>query len=408
MPWTDNHQKRKTALEGLLSICAPVHREEALTAFLMMMNVFILLTAYYIIKPVREALILSGPGAEVKSYAGAGQAILFWLLLPFYSAFAGRVNRVRLLNGVTAFFISNLLIFYLLGRIGVQLGVVFFLWVGLFNLMMVAQFWALATDIYSQEQGRRLFAVVGVGGSLGAIFGSEVAHRLFKPLGPYSMMLLAAGVLSICIILTTWIHYRESDHDPQREQLAASAIGSSGGFHLVLKDRYLFLIAILILLANLVSTTGEFILGKMVAEQLKTPVAVGQFYAEFFFRVNIVGVALQVFGVSRILKYLGIGPALFFLPLIALCSYGAMVFVPVLQFIRFIKIAENSTDYSIQNTARHALFLRTSREAKYKAKAAIDSFFWRAGDAFSGLLVFIGTRLAFGLRSFAMVNAIFV
>src|SRR5437870_12291869 len=131
--WTDNHQKRKTGIQRLLSICAPVHREEALTAFLMMMNVFILLTAYYIIKPVREALILSGAGAEVKSYAGAGQAILFWLLLPFYSAFASRVNRVRLLNGVTAFFISNLLVFYLLGRIGVQLGAVFFLWVGLFN-----------------------------------------------------------------------------------------------------------------------------------------------------------------------------------------------------------------------------------------------------------------------------------
>src|SRR5438105_2246051 len=408
MFWTDMREKRKSVLERFLSIFATVHREEAFTAFLMMMNVFILLTAYYIIKPVREALILSGAGAEVKSYAGAGQAILFWLLLPFYSAFASRVNRVRLLNGVTAFFISNLLIFYFLGRLGVQFGVAFYLWVGLFNLMMVAQFWALATDIYTQEQGRRLFAVVGVGGSLGAIFGSEVADRLFKPLGPYSMMLLAAGVLSICIILTSWIHYRESYHDPERAKLAASAIGSSGGFQLVLKDRYLLLIAILILLANLVSTTGEFILGKMVAQQLKTPVAIGQFYAEFFFWVNIVGVALQIFGVSRILKYLGIGPALFFMPLIALCSYGAMVFLPVLQFIRFIKIAENSTDYSIQNTARHALFLRTSREAKYKAKAAIDSFFWRAGDALSGLLVFMGTRLAFGLRSFAMVNAIFV
>src|SRR2546430_16186983 len=231
--WTDNHHKRKTALQHLLSIIAPVHREEALTAFLMMMNVFVLLTAYYIIKPVREALILSGPGAEIKSYAGAGQAILFWLLLPFYSAFAGRVNRVRLLNGVTTFFISNLMVFYLLGRVGVRFGVVFYLWVGLFNLMMVAQFWALATDIYSQEQGRRLVAVVGVGGSLGAIFGSAMADRLFKPLGPYSMMLLAAGVLSICIILTTWIHYRESDHDPERVKLAASAIGSSGGFQLV-------------------------------------------------------------------------------------------------------------------------------------------------------------------------------
>jgi AAA family ATP:ADP antiporter len=406
--WTENDQRRKFLLQRFLSIFAPVRREEALTAFLMMMNVFILLTVYYIIKPVREALILAGPGAEIRSYAGAGQAILFWLILPFYSAFASRCNRVRLINGVTAFFISNLLVFYLLGRLGFQVGVAFFLWVGLFDLMMVAQFWALATDIYTQEQGRRLFAIVGVGGSLGSIFGSEVAGRLFKPLGPYSIMLLAAGLLSICMFVTAWIHHRESDGDPERAQIAAQSIGSSGGFHLVMKDRYLFLIAILVLLANLVSSTGEFILGKMVAQEMKTPVAIAEFYAGFFFWVNIVGAALQMFGVSRILKYLGIGPALLFLPIVALCSYSVMAFAPILGLIRITKIAESSTDYSIQNTARHALFLRTSREAKYKAKAAIDGFFWRMGDALSGLLVFIGAKLAFDMRSFATVNVAFV
>ena len=105
-----------------------------------MMNVFVLLTAYYIIKPVREALILSGPGAEIKSYAGAGQALLLLLIVPLYSAIASRVNRLRLINGVIAFFISNLVIFYALGQMKVPLGVVFFLWVGLFNMIAVAQF----------------------------------------------------------------------------------------------------------------------------------------------------------------------------------------------------------------------------------------------------------------------------
>src|SRR5881396_3450381 len=157
MSWTDTREKRKTVLERFLSIFATVHPEEAFTAFLMMMNVFILLTAYYIIKPVREALILGGAGAVIKSYAGAGQAMLFVLIVPLYSAFASRVNRIRLINGVTAFFISNLAIFYLLGRLEFNLGVVFFLWVGLFNLMVVAQFWAFANDIYTEEQGKRLF-----------------------------------------------------------------------------------------------------------------------------------------------------------------------------------------------------------------------------------------------------------
>src|SRR5262249_17241615 len=97
---------------------------------------------------------------------------------------------------------------------------------------------------------------------------------------------------------------------------------------------------------------------------------------------------------------------LFVLPVIAFGSYALLASVPVLSLIRIVKIAENSSDYSIQNTARHALFLQTSREAKYKAKTAIDSFFWRAGDAFSALLVFIGTSMAFGIRNFALVNAV--
>ena len=401
-------QKRQTPLERFLSIFATVHREEALTAFLLMMNVFILLTAYYIIKPVREALILGGPGAEIKSYAGAGQALLFWLMLPAYSAFGARVNRRRLINGVTAFFLTNLLVFYFLGRAGVPLGVVFSLWVGVFNLMLVAQLWALANDIYTQEQGRRLFAIVGLGGSLGGIFGAEMARLLFKPLGPYSMMLVAAGLLAICMLLTHWVHIRESDGNPARAQMAGQSIGASGSFQLVLQNRYLLLIAMLILLANLVNTTGEFILGKTVAQQLKNPGDIGEFYAEFFFWVNVVGAALQMFGVSRIMKYLGVAPALFFLPLIALCSYSFIAFLPMLGLIRLVKIAENSTDYSIQNTVRHALFLRTSRESKYKAKAAIDSFFWRAGDALSAVLVFVGTKLAFTTRNFAIVNALLV
>jgi AAA family ATP:ADP antiporter len=108
------------------------------------------------------------------------------------------------------------------------------------------------------------------------------------------------------------------------------------------------------------------------------------------------------------MKHLGIGTALFFLPVIALGSYALLAFAPLLSFIRVAKVAENSTDYSIQNTARHALFLNTSREAKYKAQSAIDSFFWRAGDGLSALLVFIGTRLAFDVRSFAVTNAVFV
>jgi AAA family ATP:ADP antiporter len=317
---------------------------------------------------------------------------------------------------VTAFFISNLAIFYLLGRAGLPLGVPFFLWVGLFNLLLVAQFWAFANDIYTEEQGARLFAIVGIGSSLGAIFGARVAGWIFEPMGPYAMMLLAAALLAVCMFLTNWVHRREdsplraSPAVPQNK--ADTNIGTAGGFQLVLRDRYLFLIAMMVLLSQFVNTTGEFILGKTIAEYAKgmadSEAYIGEFYANFFFWVNLIGAALQMFAVSRIVKYIGIGATLFVLPVIAMGSYTLLAFLPVLGFIRIAKIAENSTDYSVQNTARHALFLNTSRDAKYKAQSAIDSFFWRTGDALSGLLVFVGTQLAFSISRFAVTNLVFV
>jgi AAA family ATP:ADP antiporter len=168
----------------------------------------------------------------------------------------------------------------------------------------------------------------------------------------------------------------------------------------------------MVLLSNLVNTTGEFILGKTVAAHAKdTPNAeatIGEFYAGFYFWVNLLGAVFQMFIVSRLMKYIGIAATLFVLPVIALGSYTLLAIAPILSYIRIAKIAENSTDYSIQNTARHALFLSTSRDAKYKAQSAIESFFWRTGDALSAVLVFVGTQLAFSISRFALVNLVFV
>jgi AAA family ATP:ADP antiporter len=330
------------------------------------------------------------------------------------------VNRLHLINGVTAFFLSNLVVFYFLGNMNLPIAIPFFVWVGLFNLMLVAQVWAFANDIYTSEQGRRLFAITGIGSSLGAIFGSYIAGRFFEKIGPYSMMMLSATILIICMILTTMIHRRETPRTPWPEASKEHGpMGGGGGFHLIFRHRYLLLIAAMVLLTNVVNTTGEFILSKAVklhaealvangGTQLTQEAYIGKFYSDFFFWVNVLGAAFQLFVVSRIMKYIGIGRALLILPVIALGSYSLLAFAPVLGMVQMVKVFENSTDYSIQNTARHALFLRTSREAKYKAKTAIDNFFWRAGDTLSALLVFVGSQLAFGLRGFATVNAVLV
>ncbi|MDA1314822.1 MAG: Npt1/Npt2 family nucleotide transporter, partial [Acidobacteria bacterium] len=341
-----------------------------------------------------------------------------------YGSFAAKVDRLRLIRWVTLFFISHLAIFYLLGVAGVHIGVAFFLWVGIFNILVIAQFWAFANDVFSEDQGKRLFPMVGVGSSLGAWIGSMTAGRLFdifEPAqAPYLMMLVAGAVLGVCIIVTQVVNRREALRAAGRQAEAAKPLGKEGGFKLILKQRYLLLIAIFIFLLNGVNTTGEFILGKLVTAQAVAAVGdvadasvrikqyIGSFYGDFFSWVNLLGFLFQLVLVSRIFKYIGVRGAMFILPCIALGSYGLLIFMPVLGIVRIAKIMENSTDYSIQNTARHALFLPTSREAKYKAKAAIDTFFWRMGDLFQALVVFVGVQLAFEIQHFAMVNVVLV
>lgn len=412
---------RKGPLESLLSLFAPIRAGEGLTAILLGCNVFLLLASYYVLKTVREPLILTQGGAEIKSYAAAGQALLLLLVLPLYSGFSARVNRIRLISWVTLFFISHLAIFYALGTAGMRIGIAYFLWVGIFNGLIVAQFWAFANDIYDEEQGKRLFPVVGVGASLGAWLGAEAAEDLFSRFdpvaAPYQMMLVAAAGLAVCIGISHLIHRREAARAAGRKHAQAEqALSKEGAFRLILAQRYLLLIAILVFLLNTVNTTGEFILGKVVSADAAAQTGggaemgavIGRFYGDFFGWVNLLGFLFQLFLVSRIFKYIGVRGTLFILPCIALGSYGLLIALPVLSVIRVAKILENSTDYSINNTARRALFLPTSREAKYKAQAVMETLIWRAGDMMQAVIVFVGTQLAFGVRQFGIVNLVLV
>jgi AAA family ATP:ADP antiporter len=210
--------------------------------------------------------------------------------------------------------------------------------------------------------------------------------------------------------------------DSQQLTVSLPGVGPTsrpGTFRLVFGSRYLLLVALLMLIVNWVNTTGEYILGRTVREAaeaavssgtaggLAVPEYIARFYSEFFLIVNVIGLVVQLFVVSRILKYFGVKAAILVLPLIALTGYTLLAFAPILALVRAVKIAENSTDYSIQNTVRNVLFLPTSRDEKYKAKQVIDSFFWRAGDVMSAAVVFVGvTMLGLGTSGFARVNLV--
>ncbi len=412
--------REKSAFEKFLSLFSDVRPGEGGTVGLLILNAFIMLGLYYILKPVREGLILSGFGAVIKSYSSAAMALLLVFVVPAYGAFAARVNRVWLISGMTLFFISNLVLFVLALQAGMNIGIAYYIWVGIFNLMIVSQFWAFANDVYSEEQGKRLFPVVGIGASAGAVVGAGLTASVFEPMGNGQLLMLASALLGVFILLIVWINKRETAGRASEAQKAEQPLGKDGGFQLVLKNRYLLLIAFHILILNLVNTVGEFVLGSLFEQDAIEQVGAGDvfrdargeyirtMYGAFFGWVNLAGLVIQSFLVSRFIKHLGVGRSLFVGPLVSLCAYGASAVQPVWGVVRAMKLAENANDYSMNNTVRQTLFLPTSREVKYKAKAAIDTFFARTGDARQAAVVFVGTRLSFGTPAFAMVNVVIV
>jgi AAA family ATP:ADP antiporter len=229
----------------------------------------------------------------------------------------------------------------------------------------------------------------------------------------------------LCVLITVWVNQREAGRGlAVKSKDAEKPLGKEGGFSLVFKSPYLRAIALLILLLNLVNTTGGYVLNSLVESAADAQVTadmipeeereeerrafIGEFIGGVYAWVNLLGLLIQLFLVSRIFQFIGVRGALFILPCIALGGYALLVAMPLLAIVRYVKIAENSTDYSLMNTVRHALFLPTSREAKYKAKQVVDTFFVRLGDMLQAGIVFGGIYLGFGVRQFALVNVCFV
>jgi len=260
----------------LLSLFSDVRAGEGGTVLLLFLNAFLMMGLYYTLKPVREGLILSGFGAVIKSYSSAAQALLLLVVVPAYGAFAARVNRVWLLSGMTLFFISNLLLFIVALGMGLGIVIFFFIWVGILNFMVVSQFWAFANDVYTEEQGKRLFPVVGVGASGGALLGTLLTASVFDRMSNAALMSLASVLLGLFIVLIVWVKRRETAAGGTEAKKAEEALSREGGFGLVMKNRYLLLVALRVLILNLVNTVGEFILGSLFAQHAIEEIGAGE------------------------------------------------------------------------------------------------------------------------------------
>lgn len=431
-----------TRLERTLLIFTEIRPGEGRTALLMFANVFLILCAYYMVKPLREGWIavsdIQGLSKmEVKAYSSFGQSIILLLITGLYAYFSERLPRQKLIIRSTLFCISNLIIFwflqpnffleYLPGT-----GIAFYLWVGMFGVFVVAQFWTFTADLYSDEQGRRLMPMIAVGATAGAAFGAWCDRFLVHSqlVGTKSLLLVAIIPLAASILLTRLAdtHGPTGQGCEPKEACVPKAAPGTGrsALGLVLTSRFLLAVAFITLLFSWVNTNGENLLFRVVQESIERSVALQgitdsralleytrdmttAFYGDFFFWTNVLTLLLQALIVSRLLKYGGFATLLLFLPVVALLSYATMAFIPVLIIVKWMKIAENATDYSVNNTARNVLWLPTSAEMKFKAKPAIDTLFVRCGDGLAAFTVLVGVQfLSLSTNLFFAFNLLLV
>ena len=391
------------------------------------MAVFLLMAAYYVIKPVREELILSTPnGAEFKAYAAGASALVLLLFAPVYERLVQRIRRDRLLILVGGFFAMTALGFFWLSRSAMlrpYLGIPFYLWASVLGMMLVAQFWSLASDIHGEAEGRRLFVILGLGQSLGAVSGSKFTAWLLSSnlLGGYLdvsvLLLVSAMLLTLAtLVLQYALRAAAANGRPHQASIEAQPLA---GFQLLLRHRYVGMLAGLSLVLTLVNSNGEYLLGKMLRVTFDALPAAAQpgffasFYGDFYFYVNLLSLVVQALLVSRIVRFGGLGRAVMVLPMIAMVGASAVAFLPLLAIMRVAKTLENAVDYSLNNTARNMLWLPTTTDMKYKAKYLVDTFMVRMGDVAAGLLVLVSTSgmqmlgyAPLDVRGFALVNAL--
>lgn len=418
-----------TKTERILRLFTDIKPGEGTTAILMFANVFLILLAYYFIKPLREGWIavsdIDGLSSmEIKAYSSFAQSVVLLFVVGWYAKLAEKWDRVTLITRATLFCISNMFIFWLLqpnffiGEIPIM-GILYYLWVGMFSVFVIAQIWTFAADIYTNERGKRMLPFIAIGATSGAAVASWLVDQLISSglMPTEALLMVAVAPLLISIFLVHIVDRREAENKPadSQDQQAASAAEKEkpsiwSGAKLVMISKFLLLAAIITMLTNWVNTNGENLLFRVIQESLSTDAAAQgitddtslqgfirdgttAFYGNFFFWVNILALLLQAFVASRLLKYGGFAAILLALPVIALMSYSLMALLPVLAVIKMMKIAENATDYSLNNTSRHVLWLPVSSAMKFRGKPAIDTLYVRLGDGLAALTVLVGIHL---------------
>ncbi len=374
---------------------------------------FLLLAAYFVIRPIRDEMGVEG-GVRNLSWLFLGTLVGMLLVHPLFTALVSRLPRRLFIPLAYTFFAINLVLFWyafqvLSGTSGIWAGRIFFIWTSVFNLFVVSIFWSLMSDLFRPEQAKRLFGFVAIGGTVGAVVGSSVTAFLADRITPTNLLLVSAAVLGLAMVvahrLMRTAPRSEDDASPLVANEADQPVGGGilDGIRTALSSPYLLGIVGYMLLYTITATFLYFQQAEIVETSFSERAARTVFFARVDLVVNSLTAVIQIFLTGRIVRRIGIALSLAFLPLVCIFGFIAVGIAPTLMTIAVVQVLRRTGNYAVSRPCREMLYTVLPREAKYKAKNFIDTFVYRLGDqtgawSYDGLVY-----LGFGAAAISMV-----
>ena len=390
-------------------LCAVQPHEIALVGWSWLL-VFSLLSAYYVIRPIRDEMGVQG-GVENLQWLFSATLLAMLALNPAFAALVRRMPRRRFITVTYLFFAANLLAFAAAFALApdpaqVWLGRAFFVWVSVFNLFVVSVFWALMVDVFDPEQGKRLFGFLSAGATLGAITGSSLTVSLVQGLGTTRLLFASIALLLVAIVCVRRLSRlsaalaRHGAVDAEREPIGGSVW--AGLAHAV-RSPYLLGICLYMLLFSITSTLLYFEQANIASQYFADRAARTRFFGAVDLAVNTLTLLVQLFLTARVLRRFGVAITASVLPVLSTIGFAALALVPAIAVLVAAQVARRVGNFGLARPTRELLFTVLAREDKYKAKNAIDTVVYRAGDQVGSWGYALLGSLGLGVTGIALV-----
>jgi AAA family ATP:ADP antiporter len=347
---------------------------------------FTLLAGYYVLRPLRDQMGIAG-GVKALPWTFTATFATLLVAQPIYGRLVAKLPRARFIPIVYHFFVFNLVMFWLLLTLGVATVIiarVFFVWVSVFNLFAIAVFWSFMADVFTSEQGKRLFGFIGAGGTAGGLLGPAITIGLSVPLGPINLLIAAIVFLELAVFcvyrLERTVDAARLSH-PDEHSIGGSAFAALPE---LIRSGYLIGVGAWVSLLSFGATILYFIQANVVATSVHGAGAQTRIFATIDLAVGLLTLATQTFATERLLRRFGVGVTAAALPAIYLVGFAALALAPSLVVVLVVQVLQRWMNFAIANPARQVWFTVVSRGEKYKAKNLIDVVIYRGSDAVYG------------------------